>query len=325
MTGRSFYLNGKELAFDVPGYAGARLLASVGANVSLPGPDAPPYLFCGNGACRDCNVLVDGFADLPACRIPLAAGLSFRSGEGAGEPNALSRHLGLPPKGDPLVAGVLVVGVGPAGREAGEEARRAGVDAVLVDARALEERDVLSPCPAGVVDGKLSVFEHGFERPVHARAIVLANGARDESPRFPGATLAGVLPLDLLERYRTLGHEIGSSYHVVRAPEEIESVSGSTRVERARVPGRAEEMAVDLVFVRFRREPELSLATALGCRTVYDRELSLTRLAVFGNGATSVPGVFAAGDVVGPAPLEAAIEAGRRAGRAAARFSLRSS
>jgi hypothetical protein len=325
VSGRSFYLDGREIGFEATGYAGARLLASVGASVKLPGPDEPPYLFCGNGACRDCNVLVDGFPDLPACRIPLAAGMSFRSGEGAGEPNALSRSLGLPPKGEPLVAQVLVVGAGPAGREAGASARRAGADALVVDARVIEERGVLSPCPAGVVGGTLSVLERGFERPVLAEAIVLANGARDENPRFPGATLAGVLPLDLLERYQALGHEIGTSFHVARAPLEIESVSGSTRVERVRIPGRAGELEVDLGFVRFRREPVLSLARALGCRTVYDRELSLERLAVGDEGETSVPGIYAAGDVAGIGSLDAALDAGRRAGRAAARFALRSS
>jgi NADPH-dependent 2,4-dienoyl-CoA reductase/sulfur reductase-like enzyme len=249
--------------------------------------------------------------------------MSFRSGEGAGEPNALSRHIGLPPRGEPLVAGVLVVGAGPAGREASASARGAGAPTILVDARALEGREVRSPCPAGVADDKLSVLERGFSRPVHAGAIVLANGARDQSPRFPGATLAGVLPLDLLERYQALGHEIGSSFHVATSPLEIESASGAARVERARIRGK--ETEVDLVFVRFRREPELSLAKALGCRTVYDRELSLTRLAVGDEGETSVPGIFAAGDVVGTPSLEKALEAGRRAGRAAARFALRSS
>jgi thioredoxin reductase len=56
------------------------------------------------------------------------------------------------------------------------------------------------------------------------------------------------------------------------------------------------------------REPQLAIAKALGCRAIYDRILRYERLALDAEGRTSIPGVFAAGDV----------ESGRRAGRSAA-------
>jgi NADPH-dependent glutamate synthase beta subunit-like oxidoreductase len=324
MSVKSFYLDGREIPFRPPALAGAQLLTSFGAKVKIPGPEEHPYLFCGNGSCRDCNLMVDGFPDLPACRIPLAPGMSLRSGEGAGEENALSRHLGKTAEGLPLACDVLVVGAGHAGRAASDEARRAGAHTILVDARGKRSQNVRAPCPARVVAGRLSVFEGGLECPVRVGAVVLANGARDESPNFPGATLFGVLPLDLLARYDALGYELPGSVRTARTKDELESVSGSIRVERARIPGRGTEVPVDFVFVGIRRAPELSLAKALGCRTLYDRELSVERLVAGESGETSVPGVFAAGDVVKTGSLDDATESGLRAGRAAARFALRS-
>lgn len=316
MTRKTFFFEGKELPFEGPTFVGAQLLGR-DDGARIPGPEEPPYLFCSNGSCRDCNLLVDGFSDLPACRVPLVPGMSLRSGEGAGEENALSRQLGRVPAGDPVVSEVLVVGAGVSGRSAAEESRRRDVETVVVDARSGEQEFVRSRCPAGIAGGKLFLHEEGRRREVRARAIVLANGARDATPRFPGATLAGVLPRDLLSRYLALGHLPGRSFLVEGDPSSIQSVSGRARVEWVKISG-GREFEVDLVFARSGREPALDLAKALGCRTVFDRSLGYERLVVEDGVRTSIPSVFACGDVAALHDETWAAESGRRAGGVAA-------
>jgi len=237
----SIFFNGREILLDASGrFAGAALLAAAGKSENLPASDELPYLFCGNGACRDCNLHVDGIDDVASCRLPLAPLMSFRPGEGAGEENALSRNLrgidrgGLGEK-EPLDVELLIVGAGPAGSAALEAARRLGIEGVVFDTRS----DRGSPRPVSVREGRLAVAEDGFVREVRARAVILATGAS-------------------------------------KGPDG--------------------------------NEPQLAIAKALGCRTIYDRILRYERLALDAEGRTSIPGVFAAGDA----------ESGRRAGKAAA-------
>lgn len=231
----AIFFNGREIPLEPSGrFAGAALLAASGKSENLPGPDDPPYLFCGNGSCRDCNLHVDGIDDVASCQLPLAPGMSFRPGEGAGEENALSRNLRGLEHGErePLAVELLIVGAGLAGSAALETARGLGIEGVVFDTRS----DRGEPRPVSVSDGRLVVAEDGFVRAVSARAVILATG--------------------------------GSKGH----------------------------------------GPQLAIAKALGCRTTYDRALRYERLELDGDGRTSIPGVFAAGDR----------ESGRRAGKAVA-------
>src|SRR5262245_17415698 len=115
------FFNGREILLEPHGrLAGAALLEASGKPDNLPRAGEPPYLFCGNGACRDCNLHVDGIDDVSSCQLPISPGMSFRTGEGAGEENALSRNLmGLDRgEGKALDIEVAVVGSGPAGAAA---------------------------------------------------------------------------------------------------------------------------------------------------------------------------------------------------------------
>ncbi|HLE68999.1 MAG TPA: 2Fe-2S iron-sulfur cluster-binding protein [Vicinamibacteria bacterium] len=234
----SIFFNGREILLEASGrFAGAALLAAAGKSENLPASDELPYLFCGNGACRDCNLHVDGIDDVASCRLPLTPWMSFRPGEGAGEENALSRNLRGLDRGEkePFDVELLIVGAGRAGSAALEAARSLGIEGVVFDARS----DRGTPRPVSVRDGRLRVAEEGFVREVRARAVILATG-RSKGPEG--------------------------------------------------------------------NEPQLAIAKALGCRTIYDRILRYERLALDAEGRTSIPGVFAAGDA----------ESGRRAGKAAA-------
>lgn len=236
------FFNGREILLESRGrFAGAALLEAAGKG-NLPSPSELPYLFCGNGACRDCNLHVDGIDDVTSCQLPLLAKMSFRPGEGAGEENALSRNLrGLGQgEGEPIEVEAAVIGGGPAGAAAYSACRRAGLETVLFDSR----RDRGSPRSVSVRDGRLLVAEEGVLREVRARAVILATGSRQG-------------------------------------------------------------------------EPQLSIAKALNCRTIYDRALRCERLVLDADGRTSVPGLFAAGDAARPGSESDAESSGRRAGEAA--------
>jgi hypothetical protein len=246
----SIFFNGREILLEPSGrFAGAALLAASGKTENLPGPDGPPYLFCGNGACRDCNLHVDGMDDVSSCRLPLAPWMSFRPGEGAGEENALSRNLrGLERgAGQPLEVELSVVGAGLAGRAALETARAFGIEAIVFDSRWEDsQKDRGSPRPVSVREGRLAVAEEGFVCELRSRALILATG-------------------------------------------------GSQR-----------------------REPQVAIAKALGCRAAYDRTLRYERLVLDSDGRTSLAGIYAAGDAALIGSEEDAIESGRRVARAVA-------
>lgn len=294
---------------------GGTFLASALLGRKAPSGDELPYVFCGNGACRDCCLLVEGLDDVPSCRVPIAAGLSLRSGEGGGEPNALSRRLPRPTRGEPLVAEVAIVGAGTSGAEAFEASRAEGRETLWLDARDLARRGLRPRRPVGVVEGEPFVFELGRARPLRSRKLVLATGGRDRFPAFPGSTLPGVLPLDLLERYVELGtlpgrrfvlvgeadrvrplgaRLVGLGAENVRALEEPRRLVGATgrfRLEAVRLAS-GEAIEADALGVSLGREPSLSLARALGCRTRYDRAARAEVVDVDERGASSVEGVF---------------------------------
>jgi hypothetical protein len=174
--GIAVFFNGRKIALEAGRFAGAALLSAAGKKENLPGPGDPPYLFCGNGACRDCNLHVDGIDDVQSCKLPVSRGMSFRPGEGAGEENALSRNLrGLEgEEKSPLDVDLAIVGAGVAGSAARDAARAMGVEAELFDTRG--DRDA-PPRPASVRDGRLAIAVEGAIRIVRARALILATGA----------------------------------------------------------------------------------------------------------------------------------------------------
>ncbi|NLJ47713.1 MAG: sulfurtransferase, partial [Treponema sp.] len=84
-----------------------------------PRGDAPQGIFCANGQCSQCTVLIDGVAR-KACITPLAAGMDVRTLHGFPELPARDAPRGTV-SGETLSTDVLVIGGGPSGLAAAAE------------------------------------------------------------------------------------------------------------------------------------------------------------------------------------------------------------
>jgi hypothetical protein len=353
-----------ESSFGENDLAAPRLLDAFGVpDIERPDPNLP-YLFCGNGACRDCNVSLDGIADVPACRVPIAPGQSVCLGAGAGEANALSDKLPKPTSGPPIPADVVVVGGGPAGLASAESARAGGARVVLLEAKALpgsrfhsrtkpDGQRVSLHSPVFAAGGMLFAYHQGYRRGIESRVVVIANGASDVFPTFAGATLPGVYPMDLVERYvelgyapasptlcfgpesrahwlaaelRAMGNEaftVSSERFLIASVSVIEETRAGLLIRSvSRDPNSrgdsGEESVAGSVAIGDKRVPSLGLLEALECETFYDATSATDRVVVDECGRTSREGIFAVGDVVEEVPVAEAREAGQRTGTAAA-------
>jgi D-hydroxyproline dehydrogenase subunit alpha len=116
----------------------------------------------------------------------------------------------------------------------------------------------------------------------------------------------------------------------VRTGHAVVACQGADRVERAviarldedwrPVPGSRREEAVDAVHVSFGFSPALELPRALGCAEVQHASRPTAAVACDTDLATSVPGVFAAGQVTGAGGADVAELEGYLAGTSAAQY-----
>jgi thioredoxin reductase len=116
----------------------------------------PRGVFCGIGTCFDCLVVVNGIPDVRACQRILADGDTITSQLGAALPVAAGPQPSSSARFDEL-AGVVVVGAGPAGIAAALVAADAGVNVLLVDG---------APAVGGQFHRQLPAEFHA-ERPEH--------------------------------------------------------------------------------------------------------------------------------------------------------------
>jgi len=193
---------------------------------------APQGIFCANGQCSQCTVIVDGLAR-KACVTPLAAGMDVRSLNGLPVlPSDDKATRGAAKRR--LSADVLVVGGGPSGLAATVELAKMGLKVIIADdkaslggklvlqthkffgseedcyagtrgldiakkleadVRALPNVTVLANSPVvGIYKDQTAgiYLDYANYALVDFKALVIAAGARERSVLFPGNGLPGV-------------------------------------------------------------------------------------------------------------------------------------
>lgn len=193
--------------------------------------NTPQGIFCANGQCAQCMVIVDGIPK-KACMAPLAADMHIEPCDGVPElPMAVgTTELG---KLKSFTPTVLIIGAGPAGLSATIELGRKAVDVLLIDDKAdlggkllLQTHKFfgsIDDCYAGTrgieiarilkseaeqlksvtvwtnttalavfSDRKIGVIKDDEYLLIEPNKILMATGAREKMLSFPGNTLPGV-------------------------------------------------------------------------------------------------------------------------------------
>ncbi len=192
---------------------------------------APQGIFCANGQCSKCLVIVDG-KPVKSCMTPLRAGMKVNAADELPELPAAAKAPALPEVPE-VETDALIIGAGPAGLSAAVELGRLGIATLLVDdkhepggklvlqthkffgsvedsqagtrgiriGRALAEAVAADPhvtvWPDSTVlyvysDRKVGVLREGRYVLVRPRVVLNAAGAREKSLVFPGNHLIGV-------------------------------------------------------------------------------------------------------------------------------------
>jgi sarcosine oxidase subunit alpha len=188
-------------------------------------------IFCVNGQCSQCTVLVDG-RPLKSCMVEAAEGMRVQSVEG--HPTLPEDHdLGRIGRPGEVQVPVLILGGGPAGLCAAIELGRLGIEVLVVDDKTelggkltLQTHQFfgsMADCWAGTRgidigrqlaadiaelpevevwvrstavgvfnDGKVGIVTPDGYRLVQPQALLVALGAREKSLAFPGCDLPGV-------------------------------------------------------------------------------------------------------------------------------------
>jgi NADPH-dependent 2,4-dienoyl-CoA reductase/sulfur reductase-like enzyme/Fe-S-cluster-containing hydrogenase component 2 len=227
-----FYLDGKKMK----GHAGEVISSAlIAAGVDIFGhhhkDGAPQGIFCANGQCAQCTVIVDGIP-VKACMTALKRGMRVQRCEGLPELPAVDKR----PKMRAIKTikhDVLIIGAGPAGLSAAVELGENKVDTLLIDDKAglggkllLQTHKFfgsIDDCYAGTrgfeigrllqerverlksvkvwtnataigvfSDKKVGVIKDGKYLLIKPDRVLMATGAREKTLTFPGNTLTGV-------------------------------------------------------------------------------------------------------------------------------------
>ena len=193
---------------------------------------APQGLFCANGQCAQCLLMVDG-VPLKSCITPVKKGMDVRSLEGLPTLKADDVPEDLTLKTPVVETDVLVVGGGPAGLTAAVELGANGIQCIVCDdkqvlggklslqthnffgsvkecyagTRGMDIGTMLdgqtrgqkgievwtdSPVVGVFVDKLVGVVREGVYTLVRPKAILVTAGAREKMLAFPGSDLPGV-------------------------------------------------------------------------------------------------------------------------------------
>ena len=227
-----FTFNGTRLsAFEGEMISSALFAHGIHEFGKHPADGAPQGIFCANGQCGQCLVLVDGIP-VKACLTPAVEGMAVESLEGLPV---------LPPDDEPVLVGrtdvvdtgVLIVGGGPAGLSAAYELCSMDVPVIVADDkqelggklflqthnffgsikdcfagnRGMDIGNMLaedvkkltaahiwtdSPVVGVYGDGLVGIVKEGIHCLVRPKRIIMATGAREKMLAFHGSDLPGV-------------------------------------------------------------------------------------------------------------------------------------
>lgn len=173
---------------------------------------------CLGGDCPNCLVAVDGVSYTRSCQVPARDGMVVRREHLGGEEPALLSD-------EPTSAGsaapvrhvhcdTVVIGQGKSGREAGREARDAGLDVVTLDARDGQHVTGVYPGPLVVAADRAGRVLH-----VHPRCeIVVATGAAEIQPVVSGSDLEGLVTARAAVKLVAAGIDLGRAVAVGERP-----------------------------------------------------------------------------------------------------------
>lgn len=171
---------------------------------------------CLAGDCPNCLATVDGVSYVRTCRRPAQAGATVHFNRPGDLPAMAETAADESPAVATVFCDVVVIGQGPAGRAAAEEARTAGRHVETVDAEVGDEAIGIYPGPLVVVRGPAGM------RHLRPRVeVVVATGAAEVQPVVPGADLRGVVTARAASTLYKAGLPLGRVAAVGQAPADV--------------------------------------------------------------------------------------------------------
>jgi glycine cleavage system aminomethyltransferase T/bacterioferritin-associated ferredoxin len=172
---------------------------------------------CGAGDCPNCLATVDGVAYTRMCQTPHHDGRRVESHPPHGQLPPLESRGDRPPVAARTIhCDVVVIGQGPAGREAAEAARATGLHVVTLDSRDGQDAIGIYPGPLVVArtgDGMLHLYPRG--------EIIVATGAAEILPVAPGNDLRGLVTARAAAELAAAGVLLGRVASVGTPPEGV--------------------------------------------------------------------------------------------------------
>ncbi len=172
---------------------------------------------CAAGDCPHCLATIDGVAYTRTCQTPFREGMRIEAHpRGAQLPPLESRGDRAPVTARTIHCDVVVIGQGPSGRTAADEARIAGQHVVTLDTR--DGQDAIGIYPGPLVVARTS---DGMWHLYPRQEIIVATGAAEIQPVVPGNNLRGIVTARAATALAADGISLGRVVAVGARPENV--------------------------------------------------------------------------------------------------------